>query len=167
MNELSVKLLKHEHGIYEDYEFLKNEKLFFSYSFNNKMNTARIQTSHTRRLFIIENEGLRKNRTVISNEYGFKIGEIICEKLHENEGHIFVDDERFNFSLPAKNNDALLIYKSSPANPLLSCNFPTYEEASIYNLRTHHTMLHNKYAGLLMALCWCFVKSEEEIFAFA
>ena len=162
MSQSASILNKSVHGIYEDYELLNDDTTLLSFSYNISMNTARVEADGSKRLFIIDKEGLRKSKTVFTNEYGIKIGEIAFEKLHANEGVISLDEQRFNFRLPSREEEALLIYKTTKQEPLLSCKFLKYHETVSSGSHSNYQIIDNKYSGLLMALCWSLITSAEK-----
>lgn len=167
MSQTTTVLNKTVHGNYEDYELVSNEKRLLTFSYNLSMDTARVEAGGNKRLFIIEKEGLRKSKTVFTNEYGIKIGEIAFEKLHANEGVILLDEQHFNFSLPVKDEDALIIYKSTKQQPLLSFKFSQFYKTVSRGIHATQQIIDNKYSGLLMALCWSLVTSSEKKYSMA
>ncbi len=162
--------LRHTHkriaNSYEIYELWNGDEKVITLSYNTAMNTARLETRGSKRLFIIDHEGLRKSRTVFTNEYGVKIGEIISEKLHANEGFLEIDGERFYYSLRLHNTQELLIYKTSKLEPLLCCRFPAEETTDPFYKKSEQT-LDDKFSCILMALCWPFCTETVQINAMA
>jgi len=145
------------------YELWHKDKYVLSLTYNPSAGTARIESSDEKRLFIISKEGFLRNKTVLRNEYGFRVGEL----GHENhENFIELDGERFFYSIRNQPTDELVIYKDSEEHPLIVCKIsPAKTPAESMILETGKPIESTNGASLLMTLCWLlfqpFAKSKQ------
>jgi hypothetical protein len=71
--------LTHSTSEHEIYNLYNDNKKLLTLELNIFSNTARVHYNNEKRVFVIRKEGLRRNKTVIRNEYGIKIGELSHE----------------------------------------------------------------------------------------
>ena len=130
------------------YHLIKNDKKILTLILSPFSDTARIECRDEKRIFHIRKEGLLRNKTVIRNEYGIKIGEL----GHENkENFIDVNDERFYYTIQNDPQPELVLYKESTDKPFVTCNLSTKEGVEFTKDKILSDTTH---PGLLMALCW-------------
>lgn len=134
------------------YELWKDEKKIMSLEFNQFSHTAKIDCLNTRRNFRIEKEGFLRNKTVLKNEYGVKVGLLGFEGWHNDQGFIELNDKRFYYTKKNKACTDLIIYKKNKKRPLLVCGFT--EQESNASIRFEKDKDDDKYSCLLMALAW-------------
>lgn len=60
----------------EVYHLYKDDKKILTLTLNPFSNTARVECDKQKRVFLIRKEGFLRNKTVLRNEYGMKIGEL-------------------------------------------------------------------------------------------
>jgi len=133
------------------YELWHKDKYVLSLIYNPSAGTARIESSDERRLFVISKEGLLKNKTVLRNEYGFRVGKL----GHENhENFIELDGERFFYSIRNQPTDELIIYKESEEQPLIVCKISPAKASEAIELESGKPIESTYGASLLMTLCW-------------
>ena len=134
------------------YELWHKDKYVLSLIYNPSAGTARIESSEERRLFVISKEGILRNKTVLRNEYGFRVGKL----GHENhENFIELDDERFFYSIRNQPTDELIIYKESAEQPIIVCKIsPAKASNNSMELETGKPIDTTNGASLLMTLCW-------------
>jgi len=133
------------------YELWHKDKYVLSLIYNPSAGTARIESSDERRLFVISKEGLLKNKTVLRNEYGFRVGKL----GHENhENFIELDGERFFYSIRNQPTDELIIYKESEDQPLIVCKISPAKASETIELESGKPIESTNGASLLMTLCW-------------
>jgi len=137
-----------EHEIYHLFE---GKKKLLTLIYNPFSNAARIECEQEKRVFLIRLEGFRKNKTVIRNEYGMKMGEFGKEN---GESFIMINDERFNYSLQNNPLAEILLYRDSPENPLVSCGIEGQNGKSSIRFQDHPLLPEGPHPGLLMALSW-------------
>lgn len=136
---------------HEVYQLFKDDKKILTLSFNPFSNTARVECDKEKRVFLIRKEGFRRNKTVVRNEYGIKIGEL----GHENkEEFIDVNNERFYYSIQNNPLAELVLYKESKDRPLVACNLKSNEGSTSVEFKKDQALLDSTHPGLLMALCW-------------
>ena len=104
-----------------------------------------------KRVFLIRKEGFLRNKTVLRNEYGMKIGEL----GHENkENFIDVNDERFYYTTHNNPLAQLVLYKDSKDKPFVTCGLSTKEGTAAVHFTKDKQLADTSHPGLLMALCW-------------
>lgn len=144
------------------YELWHKDKYVLSLTYNPSAGTARIEASEVKRLFIISKEGILRNKTVLRNEYGFRVGQLGNEN---RENFIEMDGERFFYSVRNKPTDELVIYKDSKELPLIVCKISPAKPSSGHMLETGKPIETTNDASLLMTLCWLlfqpFAKSKQ------
>ena len=132
----------------EVYHLYKDDKKILTLAFNPFSSSARVECEKQKRVFLIRKEGFRRNKTVLRNEYGIKIGEL----GHENkENFIDVNDERFYYTIQNDPQPELVLYKESTDKPFVTCNLSTKEGVEFTKDKILSDTTH---PGLLMALCW-------------
>src|SRR5688572_13650719 len=103
---------------YSVYALWNNGRKLVTLVFNFTSRTARIEYADEKRVFQVRKEGFLKNKTVLRNEYGVRIGYAGTEN---NEAFIELDNERFFYSIENKEEPAVTIYKESKDQPLAVC----------------------------------------------
>ncbi len=140
------------------YELWDTEKKLVSLSVSNRTKISRIECASDKRLFFIEKRGLLQSKTVIKNEYGILMGELIGENWEANEGMIVLDGKKYAYSLGTDSAHELVIYDEAKTRPLVSCSLSSvYDEAPAI-VRRSKSLHDTKYPCLLMALCWYLLK---------
>jgi hypothetical protein len=125
----------------EIYELWNKEKKLLTLEFHPATNSARIEYANEKRVFLIRKEGFLKNKTVLCNEYGIRLGYLV----HDNkENYIELNNERFFFDINKSLKPGLNIYKESADHPLVVCELDMKDNTPPVNL----------YSSLLLALCW-------------
>jgi hypothetical protein len=135
----------------EVYHLYKDDKKILSIAFNPFSNSARVECEKQKRVFLIRKEGFRRNKIVLRNEYGIKIGEL----GHENkEDFIDVNDERFFYTIHNNPLAELVLYKESIDRPFVTCGLSTKEGDTAVKFTKDKNLSETTHPGLLMALCW-------------
>jgi hypothetical protein len=133
----------------EVYHLYKDDKKILTLVLNPFSNTARVECEKEKRVFLIRKEGFRRNKTVLRNEYGMKIGEL----GHENNKHfIDVNNERFFYTTHNNPLTELVLYKESAQQPFVTCGLTTSE--GVQFKKDKQLLADTSHPGLLMALCW-------------
>jgi len=101
------------------YTLWNNGRQLVTLVFNSSSNAARIEYEDEKRVFLIRDEGFRKNKTVLRTEYGIRIGHTGTEN---NENFIVLNDERYYYSVNDKQEPEVTIYKESIDHPLAVCS---------------------------------------------
>lgn len=145
----------------EIYHLLHNDKKILTLTLHPFSKTARVESADEKRVFLIRQEGFFRNKTVLRNEYGIKIGEL---GQQDEANFIEVNDERFYYHTQNDPMAKLILYKESKEQPVLVCGL------NMKNGNTSVRVEKNKelvaHSGLLMALCWyMFLPVTKEIIA--
>ncbi|MFI5185263.1 MAG: hypothetical protein ACHQF0_00905 [Chitinophagales bacterium] len=138
------------------YELWTNKEKSLILAYHPTSRTIRISTGDERRVFLIGREGFRRNRTVLRNEYGIRIGQLSHDSGQVNQGNIEVSGEQYNYILQDVIPARAAIYKNG--DMLAECELP---EVSKNAKGSDHDLL-------ILTLCWYLdvaVKKEEEEYA--
>jgi hypothetical protein len=123
-----------------------NGKHLVTLAFNNSSNAARIEFENERRVFLIRKEGLFKTTTVLTNEYGIRIGHIGSVG---QDNFIELDNERYFYSIDKDEKEVRIFRDAGAEQPIAVC------ELSVDNVANNKTNFSDKtYDSLLMTLCW-------------
>ncbi|MGB3006038.1 MAG: hypothetical protein WBC06_06000 [Chitinophagaceae bacterium] len=135
----------------EIYNLYKDEKIILTLTLNPFSNSARVECNNQKRVFLIRKEGFRRHKTVIRDEYGFKIGELGTE---HKENFIDVHGERFFYNTHNNPLAEMVLYKESKDNPFVTCGLKVNEGATDLHFAKEKNLSGTAHPGLLMALCW-------------
>ncbi len=135
----------------ETYHLYKDDKKILTVILNPFSNAARVECEKQKRVFLIRKEGFRRNKTVIRDEYGFKIGELGQEN---KENFIDVNNERFFYTTCNNPLAELVLYKDSKQNPFVTCGLTNNNGDSTVQFTKDQQLTETSHPGLLMALCW-------------
>ncbi|MES1218270.1 MAG: hypothetical protein ABUT20_22380 [Bacteroidota bacterium] len=134
------------------YELRHNEQVLLTLTDNVIAGTVRIESAIEKRTFVIGVEGFFNNKTVLRNEYGFRIGELGIEN---NENFIEMENEKFHYAINGTSPVEFIIYKESKENPIITCklntSFPSHQPMLFRGKKLFSKI---NYASLLMSLCW-------------
>jgi len=130
---------------YPVYALWNNGRKLLTLVLNPASNVARVEYADEKRVLQFRKEGFLKNKTVLCNEYGIRIGRTGSEK---KEQFIALDNERFFYS-DASDEQAVTIYKNSKDQPLAVCELNT-------------TSSEDTRRSLLMTLCWYLFQPVKE-----
>jgi hypothetical protein len=129
------------------YALWSNGKKLLTLAINSSSNFAKIEYGNEKRAFMIRYEGFLKNKMVMRNEYGIRIGQI----TNENKEHLIAfNDEKLHYSITNDKEPKVIIYKESPDRPLAVCSLKLDNDKSIIP-SVKPTATHQ---SLLLALCW-------------
>ncbi len=142
----------------DQYELWKDDKKLVSLSISNHTKTTRIECADDKRLFFIEKKGFLNSRTVIKNEYGILVGEVLGETREAEKGIIEMDGKRYEYSINEKTNGELVISEENSDNPLVSCSLSSDNDEEAAVAKKFKSLHDTKYPCLLMALCWYLLK---------
>jgi len=128
------------------YALWNNGRKILTLAFNSSSNYVKIESEGEKRAFSIRYEGFLKNKMVMRNEYGIRIGHVSTEK----ENLIAFNDEKLYYTITNDNEPKVIIYKESIHEPLAVCDLKLDHDKSILPAvkpaATHQS--------LLLALCW-------------
>lgn len=137
----------------EIYELWHNEKKLLSLEFHPFTNSARIEYADEKRVFHIRKEGFLRNKTVLRNEYGIRIGQLGYEKWNSAEGTIDLNEEKFFYTVQNNPLSELVIYKDTKENPFVICGLKADEGNTSVQFNKDNQLSPSQHF-LLMALCW-------------
>ena len=132
------------------YTLWNNGRKLSTLVFNSSSNAARIEYADEKRVFLIRDEGFRKNKTVLRTEYGIRIGHTGSEK---NENFIVLNDERYFYSVDDKKEPAVTIYKESIDRPLAVCGLDIKDDL-LAKAGSRKPLQQKTLYSLLIGLCW-------------
>jgi hypothetical protein len=135
---------------YSVYALWNNGRKLVTLVFNPSSSAARIEYEGERRVFLIRNEGFRKSRTVLRNEYGMHIGHVGSEN---SEDFIELNNERFFYEVDNSTTPSVKIYKDSKEQPLAVCDWDVKRKDVLGSFRNNRIDENTQYS-LLMTLCW-------------
>lgn len=136
---------------HEIYHLFDGEQKLLTLIYHPFSNAARIECNREKRVFLIRKEGFRRNKKVIRNEYGIKIGEFGREN---GEDFIMVNDKRFNYASQNSPATEMILYRDSAEKPLVSCSMKSYDGKPGIRIPEDSLLPDGPHPGLLMALCW-------------
>lgn len=137
----------------ETYVLAHNNQKLLSLDFHPFTNSARIEYANEKRVFLIRKEGFLRNKTVLRNEYGIRIGQVGYDKSNPSSGVLELNDEKFFYDIQTYPKAELIIFKDSKNNPFVTCDFQKEEKNASINI-TNQNKLGPAQHFLLMALCW-------------
>ncbi|HEX4877691.1 MAG TPA: hypothetical protein VFV31_13535 [Chitinophagaceae bacterium] len=137
-----------EHEIYHLYN---GDNKLLTLTLNIFSNSARIECNKEKRVFILRKEGFLRNKTVLRNEYGIKIGELGTEN---KEYFIDINDQRYFYTVHNNPIAELVVYKDVKENPAVVCGLSTEEGGTSIHFSKGNSIKDATHPGLLMALCW-------------
>lgn len=138
------------------YELWTNREKSLTLSYHPSSRTIRISTGDEKRVFLVGQEGFIRNRTVLRNEYGIRMGQLSHDGGQINHGNIEISEELYTYKLQNKTPVAAAIYKNGDL--AVTCKLP---ESSKKQAGAEHDLL-------ILTLCWYLdvaVKKQEEEFA--
>ena len=126
------------------YELRTNREVLVTLTYHPQSGTIRISSGDERRVFFVGREGFISSRTVMRNEYGVWMGQLIHDGgQNDAQGIIELSGEAFNYTLQRMPPALAVIYKNSET--LAVCELPDVAK----NVRG------SNYPDILMlALCW-------------
>ena len=127
------------------YALWNNGRKILTLAFNSSSNYVKIESEGEKRVFSIRYEGFLKNRMVMRNEYGIRIGHVSTEK----ENLIDFNDEKLYYSITDEEEPRVIIYKESIHEPLAVCELKLDSDKSILPA----VKAAATYQSLLLALC--------------
>jgi len=135
----------------EIYELWHKEKKLLTLDFHPATNSARIDHADEKRVFLIRREGFLKNKTVLCNEYGIRLGQLLYEN---KETYIELNHERFFYAIQNEPKYRIIIYKESIDQPLVVCALNTIKAGTSIKFNKDKIEPINALSSLLLALSW-------------
>ncbi|MER3497760.1 MAG: hypothetical protein C4308_03535 [Chitinophagaceae bacterium] len=85
------------HNGHQNYELLKNEEKIATLQYDINLQALRLNAYGYQRVFFLRKEGMLRQKNVLRNEYGFKIGQFVLA-ADGKKGMIELDEEKFLFT---------------------------------------------------------------------
>lgn len=128
------------------YALWNDGRKLLTLAFQQGSNFVRIEYGGEKRMFNIRYEGILKNRLVMRNEYGVRIGQIV----EKNDSVIAWNDEKLHYAIQSDASPKVIIYKDSVDSPLAECDLKLENDNGILPSVRASATQHS----LLLALCW-------------
>ena len=135
------------------YELWHKEKKLLTVDFHPFTNSARIEYEAEKRVFMVRKEGFLRNKTVLRNEYGVRIGQLGTEKSNSVEGSIILNDEKFYYTIQNNEVPEVIIYRDTPDKPFVVCGLRSDNGSTSIKYGKEGPLNPTEHF-LLMALCW-------------
>jgi hypothetical protein len=143
----------------EIYHLWHNDKKLLTLTLHPFSNAARVEAPNEQRVFLIRKEGFFRNKTVLRNEYGIKVGELGLE--NENR-FIDVNNERFYYQVEESPIAQMILYREKKEDPVVICGLNVRDGNASVQFEYDKSLISQ--TGLLMALCWyMFMPSAKEL----
>ncbi|MDP4264068.1 MAG: hypothetical protein Q8941_16190 [Bacteroidota bacterium] len=138
------------------YALWNNGRKLLTLAFNSTSNFVKIECEGEKRAFMMRYEGFLKNKMVMRNEYGVRIGYVSTENATaEKEYLIAFTDEKLHYTITDDTEPRVIIYKESINNPLAVCALKLDNDKSVLTaVKPSATQ-----QSLLLALCWYLFQS--------
>lgn len=137
----------------EIYALWHNDKKVLALDFHPFTNSARIEYADEKRVFLIRKEGFLRNKTVLRDEYGMRIGQLGYEKSNAATGVLELNDEKFFYTIHNNPIAELVIYKETKDKPFVTCGLQAGNGNTSIKLSKGDQLSASQHF-LLMAVCW-------------
>ena len=145
------------------YALWNDGRKLLTMGFQSSSNFVKIESEGEKRAFTMRYEGFLKNKMVMRNEYGVRIGHVSTEN---KENLIAFNDERLYYTITDDKEPQVIIYKESPDKALAVCALTLDNDKGILpSVKASAT-----HQSLLLALCWYLfstVTSQQKVPEFA
>lgn len=130
---------KGSRGNGEIFELQDNGSTVIDFHFNKTLGSIRLTTDHEKRVFLVTRQGMLRNKTILRNEYGFRLGKLSYDQQNSLEGMAEFDGTRYLFRITRER--MFLFREGSPADQYqldLKGEFFIHEKE---NVSTLHSLL--------------------------
>ena len=135
----------------EVYHLYKDDKKILTLALNPFSNSAKVECEKQKRIFHFRKEGFLRNKMILRNEYGIRIGEL----GNESKGNfIDINGERFYYTIQNNPKAELILYKESKDKPFVTCSLGSKDGDPAVTFTKDNKLSETTHPGLLMALCW-------------
>ena len=135
----------------ELYELWHDNKKLLSLEYHPFTNSARIQYEDTKRVFMLRKEGFLRNKTVLRDEYGIRIGQLGYDKAQRSHGTIELHDKRFSFALENAPLAQVVIRSENEQKPQVICGLNSDNGTPAVKVTRRSDSAEQ---FLMMSLCW-------------
>jgi len=129
------------------YTLWNDGRKLLTMGFQSSSNFVKIEAEGEKRAFTIRYEGFLKNKMVMRNEYGVRIGQVSSEN---KENMIAFNDEKLYYTITNDQEPRVIVYKESADKPLAVCALKLDNDKSVIPSVKASATQHS----LLLALCW-------------
>lgn len=148
---MNWEIISNQHSSLQEYRLIDNSDCKMILKYNPLHKSARITSANNHRLFFLESTGAFGDRTIFRNEYGMEVGNLVFDKLRNKEGSIIMDEKKYHYQI---NNWELLVYKTDPGQPLISCTINTPAPASFGANPFANSLSAIDTSCIVIGLCW-------------
>jgi hypothetical protein len=103
------------------YHLTEGDNVLLTLTINYQSSSLRAECKSSKRAFFIHKEGLWKNKTVLKNEYGYKIGQMHYEKWYADNGTIEIEDRKFRYLYRNNPMAEIAIFNGDETEPVVAC----------------------------------------------
>ncbi len=136
------------------YQLVEGDKTLLTLTINYKSSSLRAECTSAKRAFFIHKEGIWKNRTVLKNEYGYKIGQMYYEKWHSDNGIVEIDDKKFRYLFRNNPLAEIAIFNEGETEPIVACGLATVAGQTTVKINQDGDFEDADIKYMLFALTW-------------
>ncbi len=141
-------------GVRHTYQLTEGNHTLATISINHGSSVLRTMCQSIQRVFFIHKEGFWKNRTVLKNEYGQKMGNLYYEKVPTDKGIVEIDNRRFQYAFSNSSLAEITVYNEGEQAPLLACSLAPEEGQTMIEPAKQQHFANADLQYLLFALTW-------------
>lgn len=141
-------------GVAQTYQLIEGNHTLATISINHGSSILRTMCQSIQRVFFIHQEGFWKNRTVLKNEYGQKIGQLYHEKAHANTGVVEIEDKKFQYAFSNNPLAEIAVYNEGESSPIVACGLTAKEGQPMVKLTRDGNFADSDILYILFALSW-------------
>jgi hypothetical protein len=116
---MNWEIISNQHSSLQEYRLVDENECKLSLKYNPRHQSVRVTSGPNHRLFFLESTGSLNDKSILKNEYGLEIGNLISDKPLNKNGSVMMDSRKYYYHI---SDDNLLFYKSNPHQPLITCN---------------------------------------------
>jgi len=137
------------------YELRHDGRSVLTLTINSEIGTMRVdgEDDASKRIFVVRREGFWKNKLVLRNEYGVKVGQIIPDDRSNQHGTLEMENDTYHYECQTEGDAPVFTISSlTSTSPLISFRLlQKTGKASAAFLRKGMDTISSE---LLMAFCW-------------
>jgi hypothetical protein len=141
-------------GVAQTYQLIEGNNTLVTISINHGSSILRAMSKSIQRVFFIHKEGFWKNRTVLKNEYGQKIGKLYYEKSHADTGIVEIEDKKFQYAFRNSPLAEIAVFNEGETNPVVACGLATKDGQTMVKLNRDGNFADKDMQYILFALSW-------------
>ena len=104
------------------YALQDNAYTLMTCTVNPLLKCLRAECGDDRRNFFLEKEKMARYETIVRTEYGLIFGNLLFDRVSENEGSVWIDNQPFRFRVEKSEQPTIHFFKSDPNQPFFSCD---------------------------------------------